>query len=136
VGSVCADAARELGIDAPIWPPTGRLGLLVRAVSDHFADRRTSVRLAGTDIVVQGNLVAVGDEKRSLTPRERGVLAALLSKPGAVVSRTAILQQVWGSPHHDPHALEMTVARLRTKLGPCREAVQTVAGRGYRLRTD
>ena len=135
VGSVCADAARELGITAPVWPPTGRLGLLVRALSDHFRERCTSVRLAGIDVTVQGNLVVVGEEKCSLTPRERGVLGALLVKPGAVVSRTTLLQRVWGSAQHDPHALEMSVGRLRTKLGPCRDALQTVPGRGYRLQT-
>ena len=134
VGSVCADAAQDLGIDAPVWPPTGRLGLLVRELSDHFGRQRITVHLAGMPVEVQGTLVAMGDgTKATLTPRERGVFEALLVKPGAVVSRTALLQRVWGSGAHDPHALEMTVARLRTKLGPCRDALHTVAGRGYRL---
>jgi uroporphyrinogen-III synthase len=136
VGSVCAEAARDAGIAAPLWPATGRLGLLVRALSDHFKVRGTELRLAGETVRIQGNLVAIGDDKATLTPRERGVLELLVAKPGAVVSRTRFLQHVWGSAAHDPHALEMTVARLRSKLGPCRDALQTVAGRGYRIQHD
>lgn len=37
VGPVCAGAAREEGIDNPVFPDVGRLGLMVRALDEHFA---------------------------------------------------------------------------------------------------
>jgi uroporphyrinogen-III synthase len=136
VGAVCADGARREGIDAPLAPSVGRLGLLVRALSDHFAETYTTVQLADTELRIQGNLVLVGGEKLQLTPRERGVLAVLAARPGAVISRSTLLQKVWGPGDHDAHALEMTIARLRAKLGPCRRSLRTSAGRGYRLGPD
>jgi uroporphyrinogen-III synthase len=136
VGSVCADGARQEGIQAPLAPTTGRLGLLVRALSDHFHHIRTTLHLNGIDVSLQGSLLAIGDTKIQLTPRERGVLQALAAQPGAVLSRATLLQTVWGSPSNDPHALEMTITRLRTKLGPCRQALRTVPRRGYRLEPD
>lgn len=136
VGSVCADAARELGIEAPVWPVTGRLGLLVRALSEHYRGCCRTLSLVGHAVTIQGNLVMIGEQRAALTPRERGVLEVLLEKPGAVASRSTLLHRVWGSASHDPHALEMTVARLRSKLGLCRDALHTVAGRGYRLVVD
>lgn len=37
VGPVCAGAAREEGIAAPVFPDVGRLGLMVRALDERFA---------------------------------------------------------------------------------------------------
>ncbi|HEX9505381.1 MAG TPA: uroporphyrinogen-III synthase, partial [Acidimicrobiia bacterium] len=136
VGSVCADAAHDEGITAPVFPATGRLGLLVRALSHQFHETRRVLRLGGVAVTIQGNVVLVGDTKTQLTPRERGVIDVLAARPGVVVSRATLLQQVWGSPDQDPHALEMTVARLRAKLGPCGRALHTSPRRGYRLGPD
>lgn len=40
VGPVCAAAAREHGIEHPVAPAVGRLGLLVRALTDELSGRR------------------------------------------------------------------------------------------------
>ena len=53
--------------------------------------------------------------------------------PGAVVSRAALLEHGWGSAGADPHVLEVTVGRLRRRLGPFGAAIAVVPGRGYRL---
>jgi uroporphyrinogen-III synthase len=42
VGPVCAAAAREHGIESPVAPSVGRLGLLVRTLTDELVARRSA----------------------------------------------------------------------------------------------
>jgi uroporphyrinogen-III synthase len=68
-----------------------------------------------------------------LTGRQAGVLSALVTGGGRVLSRAELLKMAWRDEPADEHAVEMTVARLRTALGPAGKVVQTVVKRGYRL---
>ena len=136
VGPVCADGARQEGIQEPLAPAVGRLGLLVRALSDCLAERRRVLSLSGTEVVLQGSVVEVGGERVELPPRERGLFDLLVGAHGAVVARAVLLERVWGSANVDPHVLEVTVGRLRRRLGPCGAALQATPGRGYRLEPD
>jgi len=133
VGPVCAGGARQEGVREPLVPGVGRLGLLIRALSDHFGDRRRALNLNGTELVVQGTVVLAGETREELTPRERGVFDLLAATPGAVVPRHKLLATVWGSAETDTHVLEVTVGRLRRRLGPCGAAIEAVPGRGYRI---
>ena len=56
-------------------------------------------------------------------------------RPGVVVSKESLLRSVWGDKASDPHALEMTISRLRRQLGDAGTAIQTIVRRGYRLKT-
>lgn len=133
VGAVCAGAARDEGVDDPVEPSLGRLGLMIRALGDRLEDRRRTVELAGVDLVVQGFAVSVGDRVVELPPLEQAVFSMLVERPGAVVSRPHLLRAVWGTAGADPHVLEATITRLRRRLGPCGSAVRSISGRGYRL---
>jgi uroporphyrinogen-III synthase len=132
IGPVCAAPAFEAGIDAPVIPARGRLGLLVRAVTDALQERRHTMRLGPSDVVVQGRAVSVDGQTVEMAPRERAVFELLLERRGAVVGKPTLLRTVWGDGC-DTHAVEATVARLRQRLGPAGAAVQQVRGRGYRL---
>jgi DNA-binding winged helix-turn-helix (wHTH) protein len=55
---------------------------------------------------------------------------------GAVVSRTTLLEHGWGSPTTDPHVLEVSVGRLRRRLGAFGGSITAVPGGGYRLDTS
>lgn len=137
IGPVCAEGALEEGITAPLAPDLGRLGLMVRSLSNHLQARRRTYRRGDTDVTVQGSMVLAGAEKALLSPKERLVFEALAAAPaGAVVSRAALLEHAWGSAAADPHVLEVTVGRLRRRLGPFGAAVAVVPGRGYRLDTS
>ena len=79
--------------------------------------------------------VTRGGHILALTAKEIGILELLLQKPGAVVSRERILNNVW-SINADPltNIVEVYVGRLRRKLqeyGP--PVIETVRGFGYRL---
>jgi uroporphyrinogen-III synthase len=133
VGPVCAEGARQEGIEMPLAPEVGRLGLLVRTLSEHFEGRRRLFLVDGVELVVQGSVIEVDGARAELTPLERSLLEALAARPGAVVSRASLLAQAWGSAQTDPHVLEATIGRLRRKLGPVGGAVVTSPGRGYRF---
>ena len=68
-----------------------------------------------------------------LSPKEFGVLHALLAADGATVSAEELLARVWDE-HADPftNSVRMTLVTLRRKLGDP-AVVQTVRGAGYRI---
>jgi two-component system, OmpR family, response regulator len=73
-----------------------------------------------------------GDEVADLQPREFSLLETLLLHKGEVLTRTMLLEKVWDF-HFDPRTniVETHVSRLRTKLGSCKDVIQTVRGAGY-----
>ena len=132
VGPVCAGTAVECGIERPVAPERGRLGLLVRALTDALRGRQHELRCGPASITVQGRAVAVDGERVDLPPRERAVLDVLLANRGVVVSKPAILRALASDPTA-VHALEATVTRLRRNLGPAGPCIRAVRGRGYLL---
>jgi transcriptional regulator len=70
-----------------------------------------------------------------LTKREFGVLERLRREPGRVVTRPTLLRDVWGYEYAGgSNVVDSAVRSLRAKLGSRAAAVETVRGRGYRLR--
>ena len=117
-----------------VQPQRARLGALVRTVVEELPASRNRTVLAGAHrLELRGHSVLVDGEPVALTSRQVGVLAALVRAGGGVLSRPALLRQVWPDEACDEHAVEMTVARLRGALGPAGAVVQTVVKRGYRL---
>ncbi len=74
-----------------------------------------------------------GDRELGLSPKEFGVLEALLRADGAVVTAEQLLESVWDA-NVDPftNTVRMTVMKLRRKLGEP-AFVHTVPGAGYRV---
>jgi len=75
-----------------------------------------------------------------LTGREVDVFIALLERSGAVVTREAVYDRVWGGrmPHRD-RAVDVHVKRLRGKLSaevPDWKFIHTHVGIGYRLAAE
>jgi len=134
VGAVCASAAVDDGVTSPVFPDVGRLGLLVRAVSDELAGRRVVIGLGFHTLVLQGTIAVVDGTPIELAGREAAMLGVLAERPGAVVGKSTLAQRLWG-PGQDPHAVEVAVNRLRGRLGPVGAHLVTVRGRGYRLDT-
>ncbi len=74
-----------------------------------------------------------GDRRIELTDREAGVFALLARRPPTVVSEHDMLRLIWRSAASDPRLVEVTVARLRRRLGDLGPAVVAVPRRGYLL---
>ncbi|MFM8526759.1 MAG: response regulator transcription factor [bacterium] len=83
--------------------------------------------------------VTKGERDVELTSREFELLAYLMRHPDQVLSRTQLLNGVWGYDY-DPgtNVLEVYVGYLRKKLADEGEEgpIDTVRGAGYRLRAD
>ena len=130
-----AGRARSLGLVDPVEPCHARLGAMVQALVVSLSARSAVLDLGGTPLLIQGRLVMVGnDEPVSLTDRERAVLETLTRRPGVVVSKRALLNEVW-TGESDDHVVEVTVGRLRRRFGPAGAHIETVMRRGYRLST-
>ncbi len=72
-----------------------------------------------------------------LRPREYDLLHFLARHPGQVLSRSTLLDQVWGSAEYiDDRTVDVHVHRIRQKLAeidPAADPIQTERGIGYRL---
>ena len=133
VGPVCAARAVEVGMGEPLQPTRFRLGAMVQQLTDALVGQVRPFRLAGTDLELRGSMVSGGSlDDVMLAGRERETLVALLERPGVVYSKKQLLSTVWGAVESDPHVVEVTVGRLRRRLGAHGEGIETVMRRGYR----
>ena len=78
------------------------------------------------------------DRRVDLTTREYALLLLFLTHPRQVLTREQISERVWAEAEIDSNALEVHIARLRSKLEANGEArlIQTVRGAGYSLREE
>ena len=70
----------------------------------------------------------------ALTPTERRLLDLLVDQRGSVVSKSQILNVVWGIDDAADNLVEVNISALRRKLelfGP--RVIHTVRGRGYAM---
>jgi len=74
-----------------------------------------------------------------LTPKEFGLLQALLEAAGRVLSREHLLHRVWGYARADEiesRTVDVHVRRLRAKLGDVGGRIATVKSVGYRFESE
>ena len=83
---------------------------------------------------LDGRIVRVAGEIVELTRAEFDILAALARRPGAAVSRAALVSSVLDPEREGgERTLDVHVSRLRKKLGSAGRLIGTVWGVGYRL---
>lgn len=100
-------------------------------------EQQESVAVGDLRIDSRAREVRRGQRVVELTPKEYDLLAHLAANRGTVVSRTALLEQVWGYDFDgDTDTVKVTINHLRAKLNAEGEPdlVQTVRGYGYLLR--
>jgi DNA-binding response OmpR family regulator len=74
------------------------------------------------------------DREVQLTAKEFALLAALLEADGRVLSRQALLEDVWGYSYAEgTRTVDVHVRRLREKLPELAPSILTVKSLGYRL---
>ncbi len=132
---------RVLGLDAgaddylvkpfEVEELVARIHALLRRSSGH-----ARLELGSLSLDRSGRRAVLDGKPLELTAREFGLLLHLAHRAGRVVTRSELLSQVW-SIKFDPESnvVEVHVSRLREKLGRWNWMIETVRGRGYRLRT-
>jgi two-component system response regulator RegX3 len=127
----------ELGADDYIVKPFGFRELLarIRAVTRRTHERPTtrSARIGSLELDVRGRRARLEGGELDLTPKEFDLLALLAREPGAVVSRSEIMREVWQTTWYgSAKTIDVHVAALRKKLGDP-SWIETVRGVGLRL---
>ena len=129
----------ELGADDYVTKPFSprELALRVRAIlrrSTGEPARSERLERGAISLDIERHRCSVGDVEIALTAKEFRLLEALMSRPGRVLSRQRLLDEVWGS---DITVTERTIdthlKRLREKLGAAGDQIETVRGVGYRF---
>jgi len=83
---------------------------------------------------VDGHYVFVEGKEVHVSATEMRLLVCLLEHWGRVRLRENLLEEVWGyKPSIPTRTVDTHVKRLRDKLGPAGELIETVRGTGYRL---
>ncbi|QBD82263.1 response regulator transcription factor [Ktedonosporobacter rubrisoli] len=85
----------------------------------------------------QAHLATLQGIPLDLSPTEFSLLSLLLRSPGRAFSRAYLVDTIWGETYiGGDRSVDNTVLRLRKKLGPVGEDIETVWGIGYRLRPE
>lgn len=87
----------------------------------------------GLVVDLQRQQARIDGRDASLSQREFELLRALLVAGGAALSRSELIDRVWGSDEAGPRVVDVTIRRLRSRLSRHGGAVRTVRGIGYRF---
>jgi two-component system OmpR family response regulator len=98
------------------------------------------MRISVGKLILDSEVMRVrkGDATIPTSPKEFALLRLLAADAGQAVSRTRILDTVWGGVDHiDPNIVDQYISYLRRKLDPaeCGFRIITVRGSGYRIET-
>lgn len=132
-------AGLDLGADDYITKPfsvrelMARVRAVLRRVDEQtvarYEDGRLQIDFAEMQVVCEGESV-------KLTRKEFALLSLLVKSAGRVAMRQRLLDDVWGHQYYsDSRTLDVHIRRLRQKLGPCGDSIETVVGVGYRFKT-
>lgn len=130
----------DAGADDYLAKPFGMMELVsrVNALLRRVSMPATTVgdELVAGPIVLtaSAHTVTVGGEPVTLTLKEFELLRALMASEGRVLSRSQLLEEVWGITYvGETRTVDVHIQTLRQKLGPCGDCIETIRGFGYRI---
>ena len=131
----------ELGADDYVVKPFSvkELLLRVKAVLRRQSDEPIKGELkkltkGAIHLDVDRHEVRVSDKPVVLTALEFRLLKTFLERPGRVQTRETLLSDVWGiDADITTRTVDTHIKRLREKLGPAGDVIETIRGVGYKL---
>ena len=79
------------------------------------------------------HIVKVCGDEIVLSFKEYSLLMVLLEAHGDVVTRDDLFARVWGENYYESRTLDVHIRKLRVKLGPSGDLIQTVKNVGYKI---
>ncbi len=90
------------------------------------------VKAGEVSIDLEAKLVYVEGEKVVFSKKEFEVLSLLASHPGQIFSRDALISELWkDAPYVLDRTVDVHIARIRSKLGSCKNYITNRTGYGY-----
>ena len=131
----------ELGADDYIPKPFSPREVVLR-VKAILRRTQSSEKASGTVLTAgaivldtEGHRLLLDGVETALTATEFKLLRILMERHRAVQTRETLLSDVWGYPGDvDSRTVDTHIRRLRKKLGPEADRIETVIGVGYRFR--
>ena len=93
------------------------------------------IRIGDLRIDTKAKSVFLNDDSIELTFKEYEILELLARRKGSYLTRTDIIAELWkDAPYVVDRTVDVHIARLRTKLGKCRDLIESRTGYGYIIR--
>ena len=133
----------ELGADDYVTKPyskaelVARIKAVLRRQGDSESGEGSLISAGPVKIDVERHQVKINEELISLPLKEFELLEFLVRNSGRVLTRTQLIDRVWGSDYFgDTKTLDVHVKRLRAKIekDPANPTyIQTIRGLGYKF---
>lgn len=113
-----------------------RIKALTRRAALNYTDQEETHLCGALKIQPDAHLVTLHDETLTLSPREYKLLLYLMENKNKVVSRTQILNAVWGIQYdNNTNVVDVYISYLRSKIETNTEKlIHTIKGTGYMLK--
>ena len=100
---------------------------------------RSEFRIGALLVEPDQNCISDGADRHRLEPKVMEVLCALADRPGEVISRQELIDQVWGVEHGADESLTRAISLLLSVLNTDKDlhsVIETIPKRGYRLAAE
>lgn len=96
--------------------------------------RSDALTFRGIKLEISSRRVTLDGKPLQLTPKEFDLLLALMQNRGKVLTRTFLLEKIWGySFAGDSRVVDSHIKKLRSKVSPYSSNIKTVISIGYKL---
>jgi DNA-binding response OmpR family regulator len=127
----------DMGADEYVSKPFSPVILVARVkalLKRTMGAKKEATSFGGIIIDEIGRVVTVNNEKIDLSPKEFELLIYMTKNQGIALSREQILNAVWDFDYFgDSRTVDTHIKKLRMKLGPLEDYIQTVRGYGYKF---
>ncbi|MEC8984238.1 MAG: response regulator transcription factor [Candidatus Neomarinimicrobiota bacterium] len=130
----------EVGADDYVRKPfspkmlIARINAIFRRI-DQINSKGTNISFGELEINTSTYIAQLDGEELHLPRKEFELLAFFMSHPNIIFNRDELLDRIW---EEDVFVVDRTIDvhinRIRSKLGPCKNWIETVKGIGYRFR--